>query len=649
MQYDRAADGSLTPLPKPSVDTGMGLERITAVMQNVHNNYDTDLFQPLIQAVMRLIPSTPDKNAIFSCRVIADHIRSCSFLIADGVIPSNEGRGYVLRRIIRRALRHGDKLGIPSPFFYTLVTHLIAIMGQAYPELRQSQSHIEHTLRQEEEQFSVTLSQGLKLFEQVISELPGTVIPGEAIFKLYDTYGFPVDLTADIARERGLLLDEEGFETAMSKQRDRSRQASTFATEYIIADHAHPPTVFTGYELTDSIFSAKILGLTRDNQAVEHLQTGETGVVILDHTPFYAEGGGQVGDQGLLRIQNQAQFRITDTIKQGQIHLHLGQVEKGILHLGDQVIAEVDKQRRAATVLNHSATHILHRVLHQVLGPHAMQKGSMVEPERLRFDFSHPAPVTPDELHTIEHRVNAEIRANYTAIVRITTPDEALASGAIGLFEEKYGDRVRVVQFGESIELCGGTHSERTGDIGIFKITAETGVAAGIRRIEAVTGDYALQWLEQQESNHQHKLQLADEKNRLLEKQIAQLKDKVAQLLGHDLAAQAQSVHGIHVLAKRIDELEGKALRNTVDQLKQKLKNAVIVLATVRENKISIVAGVTTNNTEKIKANELLRIITTQVGGKGGGREDLAEGGGSQPQALENALQSVYDFVRKRT
>jgi len=649
MQYDRAADGSLTPLPKPSVDTGMGLERITAVMQNVHNNYDTDLFQPLIQAVMRLIPSTPDKNAIFSCRVIADHIRSCSFLIADGVIPSNEGRGYVLRRIIRRALRHGDKLGIPSPFFYTLVTHLIAIMGQAYPELRQSQSHIEHTLRQEEEQFSVTLSQGLKLFEQVISELPGTVIPGEAIFKLYDTYGFPVDLTADIARERGLLLDEEGFETAMSKQRDRSRQASTFATEYIIADHAHPPTVFTGYELTDSIFSAKILGLTRDNQAVEHLQTGETGVVILDHTPFYAEGGGQVGDQGLLRIQNQAQFRITDTIKQGQIHLHLGQVEKGILHLGDQVIAEVDKQRRAATVLNHSATHILHRVLHQVLGPHAMQKGSLVEPERLRFDFSHPAPVTPDELHTIEHRVNAEIRANYTAIVRITTPDEALASGAIGLFEEKYGDQVRVVQFGESIELCGGTHSERTGDIGIFKITAETGVAAGIRRIEAVTGDYALQWLEQQESNHQHKLQLADEKNRLLEKQIAQLKDKVAQLLGHDLAAQAQSVHGIHVLAKRIDELEGKALRNTVDQLKQKLKNAVIVLATVRENKISIVAGVTTNNTEKIKANELLRIITTQVGGKGGGREDLAEGGGSQPQALENALQSVYDFVRKRT
>ena len=648
MQYDRVTDGTLTPLPKPSVDTGMGLERMAAVMQGVHNNYEIDLFQSLIKAVSALVPDAQAAE-IFSLRVIADHIRSCSFLITDGVTPSNEGRGYVLRRIIRRALRHGHQLGISEPFFYKLVKPLVTVMGEAYPELRKNQARIEKVLHQEEEQFGVTLTQGLKLFEQAVSELTGTLIPGETVFKLYDTYGFPVDLTADIARERGLFIDDEGFETAMNRQRERSRQASTFSNEYSVNEPMHPPTEFTGYELTATTpDTGKILGLTREGQAVNSLQAGEKGSVIIDRTPFYAEGGGQVGDQGWLRINDQTVFRVADTIKQGQTYMHLGKMEKGLLHLGDTVQAVVDRQRRAATILNHSATHILHMVLRQVLGEHAMQKGSLVEPERLRFDFVHSTPITADELRIIEQRVNEEVRANHQAIVQVTTPDEAFANGAIGLFGEKYGDQVRVVRFGGSVELCGGTHSEHTGDIGIFKITSETGVAAGIRRIEAVTGEQALHWLEKQETEYKNKLQQADDKIRHLERQIEQLKDKMASLLSHDLAAEARDIAGIKVIAMQVEGLEGKALRGAVDQLKQKLQSAVVALATVKENKISLVIGVTANLVGKIKANELMRMMATQIGGKGGGREELAEGGGNQPQDLENALQSVYDFVQNR-
>ena len=648
MQYDRVTDGTLTPLPKPSVDTGMGLERMAAVMQGVHNNYEIDLFQSLIKAVSALVPDAQAAE-IFSLRVIADHIRSCSFLITDGVTPSNEGRGYVLRRIIRRALRHGHQLGISEPFFYKLVKPLVTVMGEAYPELRKNQARIEKVLHQEEEQFGVTLTQGLKLFEQAVSELTGTLIPGETVFKLYDTYGFPVDLTADIARERGLFIDDEGFETAMNRQRERSRQASTFSNEYSVNEPMHPPTEFTGYELTATPpDTGKILGLTREGQAVNSLQAGEKGSVIIDRTPFYAEGGGQVGDQGWLRINDQTVFRVADTIKQGQTYMHLGKMEKGLLHLGDTVQAVVDRQRRAATILNHSATHILHMVLRQVLGEHAMQKGSLVEPERLRFDFVHSTPITADELRIIEQRVNEEVRANHQAIVQVTTPDEAFANGAIGLFGEKYGDQVRVVRFGGSVELCGGTHSEHTGDIGIFKITSETGVAAGIRRIEAVTGEQALHWLEKQETEYKNKLQQADDKIRHLERQIEQLKDKMASLLSHDLAAEARDIAGIKVIAMQVEGLEGKALRGAVDQLKQKLQSAVVALATVKENKISLVIGVTANLVGKIKANELMRMMATQIGGKGGGREELAEGGGNQPQDLENALQSVYDFVQNR-
>jgi alanyl-tRNA synthetase len=650
MQYDRAADGTLTPLPKPSVDTGMGLERISAVMQGVHNNYDTDLFQPLIKAAAKL--ANVQDLTHFSLRVIADHIRSCSFLIADGITPSNEGRGYVLRRIIRRALRHGNKLGLIQPFFYSLVKPLVTCMGDAYPELVKAQTTIEKVLRQEEEQFSATLSQGLKLFEQVVSELKGNMIPGEAVFKLYDTYGFPADLTADIARERHLMIDYETFEAEMTKQRERSRQASQFTTEYNVAQDANQaPTEFTGHKnlIAETVpDTGKILALYREGTFVETLKAGEKGSIVLDRTPFYAESGGQVGDQGVLRIDHQALFKVIDTIKQGHMHLHLGKLEKGVLRIGDEVKANVDAKRRAATVLNHTATHLLHRVLKQVLGEHAMQKGSLVEPERLRFDFSHSAPLTEDELQRIEHLVNEDVRANFHGVVEVSTPDEAIARGAVALFGEKYGSKVRVVHFGPSVELCGGTHAEHTGDIGLFKVTAESGVAAGIRRIEAVTGEAALSFIEKREADYKQKLNQADERIHSLEKETQQLKDKLTQLFSRDLVGQAKTIGKLKVLATVVEGLDGKALRQAMDHLKQQLGSAIIVLATVKQSKIGIVGGVTPDLVDKISAKDVTNMVATQIGGKGGGRADLAEAGGNKPEALEKALLSVYTWVEDR-
>lgn len=649
MQYDRAADGTLTPLPKPSVDTGMGLERIAAVMQGVHNNYDTDLFQPLIKATAELAGMKDYSH--FSLRVIADHIRSCSFLIVDGVIPSNEGRGYVLRRIIRRALRHGNKLGLTDAFFYRLVKPLVELMGDAYPELTKGQAHVEKVLRQEEEQFSATLSQGLKLFEQVVSELKGDIISGEAVFKLYDTYGFPADLTADIARERNLLIDYDAFEAAMSKQRERSRQASQFTTEYTVVADSQPPTEFVGHKnllIETTPDTGKILALYRDGKFVDTLNAGEKASIVLDRTPFYAESGGQVGDQGLLHIANKTFFKVLDTIKQGHMHLHLGKLEKGSLHIGDEVVAEVDAKRRAATVLNHTATHLLHMVLKEVLGEHAIQKGSLVEPERLRFDFAHSSPLTAEELRRIEQRVNEEIRANHAGSVQITSPEEAIASGAVALFGEKYGSKVRVVHFGPSVELCGGTHADQTGDIGIFKITTETGVAAGIRRIEAVTGEAALRFIEKQEDEFKQKLIQKDDRILNLEKEIQQLKDKFAELSSRDLVNQAKMIGNIKVLATQVEGLDGKALRHAIDYLKQQLGRAVIVLATVKENKIGVVGGVTPDLVDQLSAKDIVNLVASQIGGKGGGRADLAEAGGNKPEALEKALQSIYTWVQEK-
>lgn len=649
MQFDRAEDGTLTPLPKPSVDTGMGLERVAAVLQGVHNNYDTDLFVPLIKAAANLGQVKDLEN--FSLRVIADHIRSCSFMILDGITPSNEGRGYVLRRIIRRALRHGHQLGLPQPFFYQLVQPLVTLMGEAYPELSKQQAHIEKTLRQEEELFSTTLTQGLKHFEQAIAELKTKIIPGEVVFKLYDTYGFPADLTADLARERNLSIDEAGFEAAMTKQRERSRSSSQFNTEYAVAQENQQPTEFTGHKhlQPDTTHDqGKVLAIYRDGKFVEALNAGEKGSVVLDRTPFYAESGGQVGDQGLLRINQTTYFKVHDTIKQGHMHLHLGKCDKGSLKIGDTVDAEVDAKRRAATVINHTATHLLHMVLKQVLGDHAVQKGSLVDPDRLRFDFSHSAPISLEVLRDIEHRVNQHIRSNHHATVNISTPEEAIANGAVALFGEKYGSKVRVVHFGPSVELCGGTHAENTGNIGLFKIISESGVAAGIRRIEAVTGDAALTYLEKREDEFKAKQTAADERALQLEKDMQQLKDKLASLVGKDLAKQAKTIGGIHVLATLVEGLDGKALRNTLDHLKTHLGSAAIVLATVKDQKVGLVGGITPDLIGKLNAKDMVNHVAVQVGGKGGGRAELAEAGGNKPEALANALTSLYTWIEEQ-
>ncbi len=657
MQFDRDKEGNLNPLPKPSVDTGMGLERLAAIMQGVTNNYDTDLFTGIIQAAANLAKvkdtSTP------SLRVIADHIRSCSFMIIDGVIPSNEGRGYVLRRIIRRAARHGNKLGITEPFFYKLVQPLVENMGSAYPELVGTQQRVEKVLATEEQRFNETLHQGMRILQDDIKGLTGDTISGETVFKLYDTYGFPADLTADVAREHNLKIDQVGFGKEMEAQRERGRQASRFDVDYDASIAVETNSEFTGYENIEGEGTVKEIFV--NNQSVKTIQTGEVGLVVLDRTPFYAESGGQVGDQGLLKT-TEASFEVNDTQKQGNAHAHIGKLISGTLSVGEQVHAKADVVHRQAVVLNHSATHLMHAALRQVLGEHVQQKGSLVAPDRLRFDFSHDAPISEEHLQQIENIVNHQIRLNTDASAKTMSKDKALEAGAMALFGEKYGDEVRVLSIGNfSVELCGGTHVDRAGDIGIFKIISETGIASGVRRIEAVTGEGALQWIKDNEnqlssianvvkaskSEAKDKVMQLVERNRHLEKELNQLKSKLASQAGSDLADSAIDIDGMKVLAHKIEGADPKSLRDTLDQLKNKLGSAAIVLGTSNGEKVSLIAGVTKDQTNRIKAGDLINAVAVQVGGKGGGRPDMAQAGGSNPAALDAALESVPDWIRK--
>ncbi|QRY82110.1 alanine--tRNA ligase [Pseudomonas sp. PDNC002] len=658
MQFNRTADGVMHALPAPSVDTGMGLERISAVLQHVHSNYEIDLFQSLLKASAEAIGCANDNAP--SLKVVADHIRSCGFLIADGVLPSNEGRGYVLRRIIRRACRHGNKLGAKGTFFHKIVAALVGEMGEAFPELKQQQAHIERVLKTEEEQFAKTLEQGLKILEQDLSELKGSVIPGNVVFKLYDTYGFPVDLTNDIARERSLTLDEEGFEREMEAQRERARSASAFGMDYNSLVKVDGDTRFLGYQGVSG--AGQIIALFKDGKAVEQLNEGEEGVVVLDQTPFYAESGGQVGDSGYLQGAG-VRFDVRDTTKAGGAHLHHGVVAQGSLSVGAAVKAEVDASVRQATALNHSATHLLHAALRQVLGDHVQQKGSLVDSQRLRFDFSHFEAIKPEQLKQLEDIVNTEIRKNSEVETEETDIESAKNKGAMALFGEKYGDQVRVLSMGGSfsVELCGGTHVSRTGDIGLFKITSEGGVASGVRRIEAVTGAAALAYLNGAEEqlkeaaglvkgsrdNLLDKLSGLIERNRQLEKELEQLKAKAASAAGDDLAGSAVDVGGVKVLSSRLDGLDGKALLALVDQLKNKLGSGVILLGGVFEEKVVLVAGVTQDLTGKLKAGDLMKQAAAAVGGKGGGRPDMAQGGGVDAGKLDEALALAVKFVEQ--
>lgn len=659
MQYNRSADGTLTPLPEPSVDTGMGLERLAAVLQGVHNNYDIDIFHDLIQAAAQLSGTEDLSNN--SLRVIADHIRACAFLIIDGVVPSNEGRGYVLRRIIRRAARHGYELGSKEPFFYRMVAPLSKQMGQAYPELPRAQARVERVLRQEEERFIETLAQGIKILNQDIAQLSGKVIPGDTVFKLYDTYGFPVDLTADIALAHHLTLDMKGFERAMNRQRERARGAGQFNVEYPQALKITGSTKFTGYE--HGVEQTEVIGLFIGNQAVDKLDAGQEGTVILAQTPFYGESGGQVGDCGVLTDGN-VEFEVSDTQKlSADITGHSGIVKFGVLHVGDSVAARIDTDRRQDIASHHSATHLLHAALRRILGDHVTQQGSLVEQQRLRFDFSHSDPLTLEQTTAIEQLVNMQIRANNGIETQVMTMDDALAGGATALFGEKYGEMVRVLSMGDfSIELCGGTHVKRTGDIGLLKIISETSIAAGVRRIEAVAGQRALDWLNEAQVQLARVMQLVKggrenvddkvrqllERNRKLEKELEQLKGRIASQQGNNLVQQAVEIAGLKVLAASLEGADLNTLRNTVDQLKNKLGSAVVVLATVSGGKVSIVAGVTTDCTARIKAGELVNEVAKQVGGKGGGRPDMAQAGGNRPEGLEIALHSVSDWVRRQ-
>ena len=657
MQYDRSADGSLTPLPKPSVDTGMGLERIAAVLQGVHSNYEIDLFQKLLKAAAALAGT--DDLTQSSLRVIADHIRSCAFLVADGVMPSNEGRGYVVRRIIRRAIRHGYRLGIRDVFFYKLVAPLAEEMGEAFPELKAAQAQVERVLKKEEERFAETLEQGMKILEACVAKMEGSVIPGDTVFQLYDTYGFPVDLTADFARENNLTVDHAGFETAMTAQRDRARSASSFGADYDQDIKLDAQTEFTGYSQLDD--QVHIIGLYKKGQPVDSLEDGDEGVVILDKTPFYAESGGQIGDCGKIEADG-AVFEVTDTQKQGgNLFLHKGKLLTGTLTNGQLCDARVSAEDRKATELNHSATHLLHAALRQVLGDHVAQKGSLVNPERLRFDFSHFEPVTASEISTVERIVNEQIRANNPVSAQIMAKDDAVKAGAMALFGEKYGDEVRVLKIGEfSTELCGGTHVERSGDIGCFKIINETGVAAGVRRIEAVTGSGCFDWilsrdqalasiaglLKSAPEKAPEKVEQLIEKSRLLEKQLERLNAKLASSAGNELGAQAVDVAGIKVLAVKLEGVDPKSLKDMVDQLKNKLGSAAIVLAVVDGDKVSLIAGVTKDRMAQIKAGDLVNFVATQVGGKGGGRPDMAQAGGNDPSKLADALAQVPAWVQ---
>ena len=659
MQYERQPDGTLIPLPKPSVDTGMGLERIAAVMQHVHNNYEIDLFQHLLKAAAQATGTSDMENK--SLRVIADHIRSCSFLISDGVLPSNEGRGYVLRRIIRRAIRHGNQLGQKQPFFHKLIKAMAEVMGDAYPELIKNQSHIERILLQEEEQFEKTLDKGMAVLEDALAKIKGSEIPGEIVFTLYDTYGFPLDLTNDIARERGLTIDMPGYDKAMDAQRARARAAGAFKVDYTAAGLDVPPTEFLGYSSLAE--QGEILALLKGGAAVDHLSEGDDGVIVLNRTPFYGESGGQIGDSGYIESDS-CRIEVRDCQKQGDSHLHLVHVLQGSVRVGDKVTAKVDTSVRQATALNHSATHLLHAALRKILGEHVTQKGSLVDSERLRFDFSHFEAVKPEQLKAIEALVNEQVRANSAVTTDHCDMEEAKAKGAMALFGEKYGDRVRVLTMGEgfSVELCGGTHVSRTGDIGLMRITSESGVAAGVRRIEAVTGanalalfdnldqlvDNATRTLKTNRDNLIEKIEQLANQNRKLEKDLAQLKTRLATSGGGDVLSHAVDIGGIKVLSLNLEGADSKSLRDSVDQFKNKLGKAVVLLAAVEDtNKVALVAGVTQNITDKIKAGDLMRHVAEQIGGKGGGRPDMAQGGGTDVAALQNALSSVAPWVEQ--
>jgi alanyl-tRNA synthetase len=659
MQYNRDASGEMSPLPKPSVDTGMGLERLAAVLQHVHSNYEIDLFQALIKAAAAATGTSDLESK--SLRVIADHIRSCAFLVVDGVLPGNEGRGYVLRRIIRRAIRHGYQLGQQQPFFHQLVDALDEQMGDAYPELHNAREHVKRVLKVEEERFAETIEQGMRILDEAIGDLADRLIPGEVVFKLYDTYGFPLDLTADIARERGLEVDTAGFEREMQAQRERARAASQFGVQQAADVQLEGVTEFCGYERLED--RSTVVGLFRDGVSTDSLAVGEQGMVVLDRTPFYAESGGQAGDAGVLNA-NGMQFAVTDTQKQGDaVFGHIGEMKEGELRIGDAVAAQVDTGRRHATQLNHSATHLLHAALRQVLGEHVQQKGSLVEAARLRFDFSHFEPIPREQLLEIERLVNEKIRDNAVVETRIMAIEDAKQAGAMALFGEKYDDQVRVLRMGEfSMELCGGTHVKATGDIGLFKITMETGIASGVRRIEAITGAAAVRWMEQDEDRMlrlgglvnaarddlEDKVAKVLEHNRRLEKELAALKSKLASAAGTDLAAQAVEVGNVKVLAAKLDGVEPKSLRDMLDQLKNKLGSAVILLITVNGDKVNLIAGVTKDLTGSCKAGDLVRVAAEKVGGKGGGRPDMAQAGGNDPAGADAALALVEPWVRER-
>ena len=658
MQFERDAAGNMTPLPKPSIDTGMGLERVAAVMQGVHNNYDIDLFQSLIKAAAKATGCKDLQDN--SLKVIADHIRSCAFLVVDGVEPSNEGRGYVLRRIIRRALRHGYNLGASGSFFYKLVKALGEVMGEAYPELVKDGQHISDVIKKEEEQFARTLEKGMGVLEAALSALSGTELPGTLVFQLYDTYGFPTDLTNDIAREKGFTLDMKGYEACMEEQRTRARAASQFNLDHTESIRVEGSTEFCGYDGTE--LASTIIGLYTEGEAVQSASKGTDVVVILDKTVFYAESGGQVGDTGVLS-KGSAKIAIADCRKVGNHHIHIGHIVSGEFAIGDEVDGQVDQTLRQATALNHSATHLLHEALRQVLGDHVKQKGSLVDSERLRFDFSHGEAVSPEQIRKIEHIVNSEVLKNTEVTTGVMGMEDAKAKGAMALFGEKYGDSVRVVSVGAefSVELCGGTHVSRTGDIGLLKVSAETSVAAGVRRIESVTGMKALEFCDNQQDSITDiasivrgsrttvgdKVQGIVDENRRLQKDIEKLKNKLANAAGSDLMADLRQINGVGVLATVVDGADAKSLRGVGDQVRSKIQSGVFFLAAIEGEKAALVAGVTSNLTGHIKAGDLLKFVTSQVGGKGGGRPDMAQGAANSIENLPAALESVYEWVEE--
>ena len=658
MQFERDAAGNMTPLPKPSIDTGMGLERVAAVMQGVHNNYDIDLFQSLIKAAAKATGCTDLQDN--SLKVIADHIRSCAFLVVDGVEPSNEGRGYVLRRIIRRALRHGYNLGASGSFFYKLVKALGEVMGEAYPELVKDGQHISDVIKKEEEQFARTLDKGMGVLEAALSDLSGTELPGTLVFQLYDTYGFPTDLTNDIAREKGFTLDMKGYEACMEEQRTRARAASQFNLDHTESIRVEGSTEFCGYDGTE--LTSAVIGLYTEGEAVQSASKGTDVVVILDKTVFYAESGGQVGDTGVLS-KGSAKIAIADCRKVGNHHIHIGHIVSGEFAIGDEVEGQVDQTLRQATALNHSATHLLHEALRQVLGDHVKQKGSLVDSERLRFDFSHGEAVSPEQIRKIEHIVNSEVLKNTEVTTDVMGMEDAKAKGAMALFGEKYGDSVRVVSIGAefSVELCGGTHVSRTGDIGLLKVSAETSVAAGVRRIESLTGMKALEFCDNQQDSITDiasivrgsrttvgdKVQGIVDENRRLQKDIEKLKNKLANAAGSDLMADLRLINGVGVLATVVDGADAKSLRGVGDQVRSKIQSGVFFLAAIEGEKAALVAGVTSNLTGHIKAGDLLKFVTSQVGGKGGGRPDMAQGAANSIENLPAALESVYEWVEE--